>query len=236
VSKRSPEGLPIADPRHGSTAGYVAGCRCDRCKQANKDYRAAQKARGLPPDDPRHGTVGGYTNYHCRCEPCRDAMRTWDNTRRRPTRKQDVRASHKRWYEANRARRSAQIKQYHVDNAEKMRVAAARWRAENAEEIRAYFQSPQGREARKRAEAKRRAAKKGAPIGDVRAASDYRRILAGDPCSYCGAPSEQADHIVPLSKGGAEAWDNLTAACGPCNGRKNARDLLTFLALLRDAS
>lgn len=229
--------LPSDDPRHGTNAGYIAGCRCEQCKQGNRDYRAAQKERGLPDvDDPRHGTVGGFTNYHCRCEPCRDAMRGWDNTRRRPTRKQDQRDSHRKWYAKNRDKRSAQIRQYRADNIERDSERAAEYRAANREAIRAYFASPQGRAAKNRAEARRRAVKRGAPVGDLHAASEYRQLLAGDPCSYCGAPAEHADHIVPLSKGGPEAWDNLTAACASCNGRKNTRDLLTFLALRRDAA
>lgn len=229
--------LPAADTRHGKTAGYVAGCRCLACKQANKDYRVAQKARGLPdPADSRHGTVGGFTNYHCRCDPCRDAMREWDNTRRRPSRKEDVRESHRKWYARNREKRNAQIRQHRANNIERDLERGAEYRAANKAAIRAYFASPQGRAAKNRAEARRRAAKKGAPIGDLREATEYRQLIAGDPCSYCGAPAEQADHIVPLSKGGPEAWDNLTPACASCNGRKNARDLLTFLAVRRDAA
>lgn len=57
----------------------------------------------------------------------------------------------------------------------------------------------------------------------------YVKILRGDPCSYCGAPSEHVDHIVPVTAGGRSHWSNLTAACAACNQSKQARDLLTFL-------
>ena len=163
-------------------------------------------------------------------------MREWDRTHRRPTRKDEVRRNHRRWYQVNRDQRRQQIRRYHEENAEALRVAAAKWRAENRDAIRAYFASPEGRRAKNRAESKRRAIKKGAPVRDLAAATEYRSILAGDPCCYCGQPSEQVDHIDPLANGGPEAWDNLTAACASCNGRKSARDLLTFLAVLRDSA
>ena len=43
-------------------------------------------------------------------------------------------------------------------------------------------------------------------------------------CQYCGkqfAPSELTlDHVVPRSRGGESAWDNLVACCKRCNHRK----------------
>ena len=31
------------------------------------------------------------------------------------------------------------------------------------------------------------------------------------------------DHVVPLARGGANAWDNFQTLCAPCNLRKGAR-------------
>jgi 5-methylcytosine-specific restriction endonuclease McrA len=49
-----------------------------------------------------------------------------------------------------------------------------------------------------------------------------RAIFArdGHRCQYCGAQAENIDHIVPRSKGGPHAWDNVVAACRRCNARK----------------
>lgn len=66
-----------------------------------------------------------------------------------------------------------------------------------------------------------------APPDDV--AAEYALILRDDPCSYCGSLMEHVDHIVPIARGGNGGWDNLTAACAPCNLRKQARPLLLFL-------
>lgn len=46
----------------------------------------------------------------------------------------------------------------------------------------------------------------------------------GNKCQYCGHRFESADltldHIMPKSRGGRNSWDNLVAACSPCNRKK----------------
>ena len=45
-------------------------------------------------------------------------------------------------------------------------------------------------------------------------------------CQYCGARGEMTfDHVIPRSKGGRTTWENVVAACGPCNLTKGARTL-----------
>ncbi len=40
-------------------------------------------------------------------------------------------------------------------------------------------------------------------------------------CQYCGSDEELTfDHVVPKSRGGQTRWDNVVAACSPCNLRK----------------
>ena len=40
-------------------------------------------------------------------------------------------------------------------------------------------------------------------------------------CQYCGQREELTfDHVVPRSKGGLTTWENVVAACSPCNLRK----------------
>jgi 5-methylcytosine-specific restriction endonuclease McrA len=37
-------------------------------------------------------------------------------------------------------------------------------------------------------------------------------------CQYCGAKDELTfDHVIPRSRGGQTRWDNVVAACSPCN-------------------
>ncbi len=45
-------------------------------------------------------------------------------------------------------------------------------------------------------------------------------------CQYCGSKGDLTfDHVVPRSKGGITAWENVVAACAPCNLRKGNRSL-----------
>lgn len=48
----------------------------------------------------------------------------------------------------------------------------------------------------------------------------------GYKCQYCGQRHSHADltldHILPKSKGGLTAWNNVTTACITCNQRKGA--------------
>jgi hypothetical protein len=43
-------------------------------------------------------------------------------------------------------------------------------------------------------------------------------------CTYCGSEKQlECDHIVPLSRGGSNAFVNLATACRPCNLSKGSK-------------
>ncbi|MHA7159413.1 HNH endonuclease [Glutamicibacter endophyticus] len=44
-------------------------------------------------------------------------------------------------------------------------------------------------------------------------------------CAYCGRAANTIDHVIPRSRGGLNTWENLVAACLPCNGRKADKTL-----------
>ena len=45
----------------------------------------------------------------------------------------------------------------------------------------------------------------------------------GSRCQYCGGIADSIDHVVPRSRGGQHTWENVAAACRPCNLRKRDR-------------
>ncbi|NWE54198.1 HNH endonuclease, partial [Brevundimonas sp. P7753] len=49
----------------------------------------------------------------------------------------------------------------------------------------------------------------------------------GFACQYCGqgglAQDLTFDHVIPRSRGGRTTWQNIVAACGPCNLKKGGR-------------
>lgn len=45
-------------------------------------------------------------------------------------------------------------------------------------------------------------------------------------CQYCGAKGDLTfDHVIPRSRGGITSWENVVAACSPCNLRKGSKTL-----------
>jgi len=53
----------------------------------------------------------------------------------------------------------------------------------------------------------------------------------GYSCQYCGRHRSELrgrqfltrDHILPVSRGGDNSWDNVVTSCSPCNNRKGDR-------------
>ena len=56
-----------------------------------------------------------------------------------------------------------------------------------------------------------------------------REIFSRDhhTCQYCGRQTHDLtlDHVVPRHRGGGHTWENLVAACRPCNHRKGGKTL-----------
>lgn len=45
-------------------------------------------------------------------------------------------------------------------------------------------------------------------------------------CQYCGSKGELTfDHVIPRASGGVTSWQNVVAACSPCNLRKGSKAL-----------
>lgn len=61
----------------------------------------------------------------------------------------------------------------------------------------------------------------------VKARLTNRAVLTRDnhTCQYCGAKGDTVDHVVPRARGGQHRWENVVAACRPCNGRKSDKTL-----------
>jgi 5-methylcytosine-specific restriction endonuclease McrA len=58
-----------------------------------------------------------------------------------------------------------------------------------------------------------------------RTALSRRAVFARDDyrCQYCGRTAESIDHDLPKSRGGEHVWENVAAACRPCNLAKRDR-------------
>jgi 5-methylcytosine-specific restriction endonuclease McrA len=48
----------------------------------------------------------------------------------------------------------------------------------------------------------------------------FRICIAG---AHCRPPNLTLDHVLSRCRGGRTTWENVVAACKPCNHRKNDR-------------
>ncbi len=45
-------------------------------------------------------------------------------------------------------------------------------------------------------------------------------------CQYCGAKGDLTfDHVIPRARGGLTSWENVVAACSPCNLKKGSKSM-----------
>lgn len=123
------------------------------------------------------------------------------------------RAARRAWRARNVERERARARAWHHANRKRVAERMRAWKVANPERTRAY-------------RTQRRALLKAATD---ESAVQWRIVIAGDPCAYCGGPGETDDHIVPLSAGGLDSADNLVRACSACNDSKWNRPLLLWL-------
>lgn len=134
-------------------------------------------------------------------------------------------------------------------NAEKAREAMRRWRQrhpdDHAAQVRAYYaRDPRLWNARLAAGANRPSVRKAAQhrrrsrekdAASSFTAAQWRALVAvyEGRCAYCGGGGPlQADHRIPLCRGGTNTIDNILPACGRCNRRKHAMTESEFRARL----
>ncbi len=176
---------------------------------------------------------------HCGADACKRALRSaWKP--RDPTVKQ---AHDRKYYEKNAERLREKQRQYVKANADAVRLAARARYMSNADARRAKAAERRRADDSVRASYRRRYAENPAPFIAAQAARrarcagavsgrDVRTILAScdGRCAYCFASGKlELDHVVPLSRGGQHAPENLAPACQRCNRSKRDELLSEWL-------
>lgn len=130
-----------------------------------------------------------------------------------------------------RARTKVASHRHYLHNRERVLAGARAWERRHPEETRAMRRRARARDAG-RAAALRRARRAAVIVEPYLAADIYERD--GWRCGICGVPVDPRaplncgadptiDHVVPISRGGADAPWNVRLAHRLCNLRKGAR-------------
>lgn len=137
------------------------------------------------------------------------------------------------WYAANKDRAHASMRAWAAKNPAKVRAWHAKQREEHPERRTSYEHA--------------RRAKGAGPMDPARVAE----LLAAERCHYCATKLVHGrrkkgeayeprrvtiDHLLPLSRGGTNASENLVASCSRCNFRKNVKTAEEFSAVLEHAA
>lgn len=134
----------------------------------------------------------------------------------------------RKYYEANKEKISEQQREYREANKEKRREYSREYNQANKEKRceynREYHQTPRGKEVARTNSHRRRARKANAPIGllfDEQAQLKRQKTR----CYYCGCKLDEyhIDHVIPLSRGGADGAENKVLACPSCNLSKGSK-------------
>jgi 5-methylcytosine-specific restriction endonuclease McrA len=121
-------------------------------------------------------------------------------------------AAKKVYYQKHREELMARAREWALANPEARRVIRRRWK-----------KTERGRLTDLANAHVRIARKRGAPGRATPEQLTARWNYYGGRCWMCFATAEQFDHVIPLSRGGANWPANLRPACAICNQKKAAR-------------
>jgi 5-methylcytosine-specific restriction endonuclease McrA len=138
----------------------------------------------------------------------RNPERARDAMRRWRTTHPDEHAKDNRaYYDRHREERLAQSAAYHLEHPEVGRARSLNYRARKIQAEGSFT------------------------------AAEWLAVVAqfGGRCSYCGESGPlEADHRIPLARGGSNTIDNILPACRRCNARKHLMTEAEFRARLEE--
>ncbi len=132
----------------------------------------------------------------------------------------------KKNYLKNRDERLARSKQWCAENRERRNELAVEWRKNNLEKRRQYEQDYREANAERVKEIVNKRRTKRLSNGVFQVLKKEITRLYNSPCIYCGSlNSIEADHVIPISRGGTHSIGNLVPACQKCNRSKSDKYL-----------
>lgn len=124
--------------------------------------------------------------------------------------KEQIAEYQKSWAEDNGERMAIHKRNHYDLNPEKVIARSKKWAEQNPEKVKAA----------KAGNRRKRRAAKHLSQGSF-TAEEFEELCGryGDKCLRCGSTEAalEADHVVPLTKGGSDDISNIQPLCGPCN-------------------
>jgi 5-methylcytosine-specific restriction endonuclease McrA len=156
--------------------------------------------------------------HSAQCKQCIKSMNLHTKEKRkkymaeyRAKNKSKLATSRAEYYKKNKESESQQKKQRRIENRDLMLEFDKKYRQANPEK-------------RRELNNKRRALK--IKNGIFKILSKEITRLYNSPCIYCGSLySIEADHVIPISRGGTHSIGNLVPACQKCNRSKSDKYL-----------
>lgn len=189
--------------------------RCPRCKQEK------------PIDDfgNNRRTPDG-KNYYCReCVRKRSFERQSYHATWREMNRDHVNQKSQEWAAANKEKRREISKRSYQKHREAALEKKRKYYSENKEKYAEW-----DRDARKKnphvhlaAKSRYMARKHGCEVIPYDRKAVYERDKG--QCRYCGKATKAVDHVMPLSRGGADSFENVVLCCHSCNVSKSNRTL-----------
>jgi 5-methylcytosine-specific restriction endonuclease McrA len=127
--------------------------------------------------------------------------------------KEQISEYKQRWAASNGERVAGSKRAYYERNREEVIFRSKKWSDGNAEKVKVAKANNRRR---------RRAAKNASGGHFTIEEFDALCLVYGYACLSCGATDRvlEADHVVPLTKGGSDEISNIQPLCGECNRRK----------------
>lgn len=143
------------------------------------------------------------------------------------------RESNRRYRQENRKRTNEYSHKWYVEHREQGNTCTRKWYAEHRDRVRDTQRKWRSTEKGKALLAANKLRRR-TYLGDETLSSDTVLDVKAEYlgiCPYCNTKITRGhiDHIIPVSRGGTNARDNLVWACGKCNQQKSNKSLLRFM-------